>query len=56
METTKLSKDTRVLVTKGLWMGFVGVVEDIHEESSVIRLRNEAGEAAYALKEDVKPV
>lgn len=56
MKTSELSNGTRVLVKKGLWEGFVGTIEDIHPESSVIRVRNEAGEAAYAMKEDVKAV
>lgn len=56
MKTNELRKDDRVLVTDGLWNGFVGVVEDVHEEASVVRLRSDGGEAAYALKEHVKVI
>lgn len=56
MKTNELRKGDRVLATQGLWNGFVGVIEDIHEESSVVRLRSDEGEAAYALKEHVKVV
>ena len=54
MKPSELTKDTRVEVTNGLWKGFVGTIDDIHPESSVIRIKNEAGELAYALKTDVK--
>lgn len=56
MKPNELRKDDRVLVTRGLWIGFEGIIEDIHPESSVVRLRSEDGETAYAQKEDVKPV
>lgn len=56
MNTTELSKGTRVEVTNGLWKGFKGVIDDIHAESSVIRLTNSSGDMAYALKTDVKAI
>lgn len=56
MKTTELTKGTRVECTKGLWKGFVGIIEDTHPESSVIRLKSDDGETAYALKDDVTPV
>lgn len=54
MNNTELSKGTRVEVINGLWKGFKGIIEDVHTESSVIRLRDDSGEVAYALKDDVK--
>lgn len=56
MNPNELSKGDLVLVTRGLWMSFVGVIEDIHPESSVVRLKSRDGETAYAQKEDVKHV
>ena len=56
MKPTELSKGTRVEVVNGLWKGFKGVVDDIHAESSVIRLVNSSGETAYALKSDVTAI
>lgn len=54
MKTDELRKNDRVLVVRGLWKGFQGIIEDVHEESSVIRLKAADGDMAYALKEDVK--
>lgn len=54
MNNTELTKNARVEVTQGLWKGFKGIIEDIHEEASVVRLKDDQGEVAYARKEDVK--
>lgn len=56
METTELSKGTRVEVVKGLWKGFIGRIGDIHDESSVVSIVNEAGERAFAFKPDITPL
>ena len=56
MKTNELPKGTRVQATKGLWKGFVGIIEDTHPESTVIRLKSDDGETAYALKGDVETV
>lgn len=56
METTELTKNTRVRVVRGLWRGFEGIIEDIHDEASVIRLKADDGDTAYALKDDVEAV
>lgn len=55
MKANELTKNTRVLVTKGLWMGFTGIIEDSHPEASVVRLRSDTGEVAYALKTEISP-
>jgi len=54
MNTSNLSNGDRVKVTKGLWKGITGTIEDVHKESSVVRIKDERGETAYALKEDIE--
>jgi transcription antitermination factor NusG len=54
MNNSELSNGDAVEVTKGLWKGVKGTIEDVHKESSVVRIKDERGETAYALKEDVK--
>ena len=56
MQADELSKNDSVEVVSGLFMGTRGFVEDIHEESSVVRIREWQGELAYALKSDVRRV
>lgn len=56
MKADELSKNDSVEVTRGLWAGLRGFIEDIHPESSVVRIRDWQGEAAYALKADVKRI
>lgn len=56
MTTQELSTNDTVEVVNGLWKGTRGVIEDIHRESSVVRIRDLQGEAAYALKDDVKRI
>jgi len=54
MKETELSNGDLVKVTKGLWKGITGTIEDVHKESSVVRIKDERGETAYALKEDIE--
>jgi ribosomal protein L24 len=54
MKEKELSVNDAVEVTKGLFKGTRGFIEDIHTESSVVRIRDWEGNAAYAMKEDVK--
>lgn len=53
MTANELSKNASVEVTRGPWKGTRGFIEDITDESSVVRIRDWQGYAAYALKEDV---
>jgi ribosomal protein L24 len=56
MTGKELAVNDAVEVVNGLWKGTKGFVEDIHRESSVIRIRDLSGDTAYALKTDVKPI
>lgn len=56
MTQQKWKNGDRVKVVRGLWQGFVGVIDDVHGESSVARLINDDGERAYAMKDDLEAV
>lgn len=56
MKSTDLSKNDNVEVVQGLWKGTRGFIEDIHEESSVVRIRDWQGDAAYAMKDDIRRI
>lgn len=55
MPEKELSVNDAVEVVNGLFKGTRGFIEDIHKESSVVRIRDWEGTIAYALKDDVKP-
>jgi ribosomal protein L24 len=56
MKADEIGINSSVEVIKGLWKGTKGFVEAMDPESSVIVIRDWAGNAAYAFKDDVKRV
>jgi transcription antitermination factor NusG len=54
MKADNLAKGDKVKVTKGVWKGSEGTVDDIQVECSVIRIKNKEGENVYALAETVE--
>jgi transcription antitermination factor NusG len=54
MPEKELSVNDAVEVVNGLFKGTRGFVEDIHKESSVVRIRDWEGTIAFALKDDVR--